>query len=74
MTKVDDFLAVSKMRDGPSVSVTRDRDQTTLWGKQRGQVFILDNRIGNNGLSEPQNAQDAKLLAPVIFMLSLSKK
>jgi hypothetical protein len=36
--------------------------------KQRGQVFILDNRIGNNGLSEPQNAQDAKLLAPVIFM------
>ncbi len=39
--------------------------------KQRGQVFILDNRIGNNGLSEPQNAQDAKLLAFVIFMLAI---
>jgi hypothetical protein len=38
-------------------------------GKQWGQVFILDNRIGNNGFSEPQNAQDARLLAPVIFML-----
>jgi len=40
-----------------------------IWRKQWGQVFILDNRIGNNGLSEPQNAQDAKLLAPLIFML-----
>jgi hypothetical protein len=40
-------------------------------GKQWGQVFIHDNRIGNNGLSEPQNAQGAKLLAPVIFMLAV---
>lgn len=37
-------------------------------GRQWDQVFILD-RIGNNGFTEPQNAQDAKLLAPVIFML-----
>jgi hypothetical protein len=29
----------------------------------------MDNVIGNNGLSEPKNARDAKLLAPVIFML-----
>jgi hypothetical protein len=42
--------------------------------KQRGQVFILDNGIGNNGLSEPQNAQDANLLAPVIFMLDVHYK
>jgi hypothetical protein len=28
----DAFLAVSKMRDGPSISVTRDRDQTALCG------------------------------------------
>jgi hypothetical protein len=35
--------------------------------KQRGQVFILD-RIENNGFAEPQNAQDAKQRAPVIFM------
>jgi hypothetical protein len=40
----------------------------TVRSKRWGQVFILDNRIGNNVLSEPQNAQDAKLLAPVIFM------
>jgi hypothetical protein len=32
MTKDDVFLAVSKMREGPSVSVTRDRDQTALCG------------------------------------------
>ena len=32
MTKADDFLAVSKMREGPSVSVARDRDQTALCG------------------------------------------
>ncbi len=30
MMKGDAFLAVSKMREGPSVSVTRDRDQTAL--------------------------------------------
>jgi hypothetical protein len=32
-------------------------------------VFILS-EIGIYGFAEPKNAQDAKLLAPVIFMLS----
>ena len=38
--------------------------------KQRGQGFIFD-RIWNNSFAEPQNAQDAKQRAPVIFMLYL---
>jgi hypothetical protein len=38
---------------------------------QRGQVLILYNRIRNNGFAEPHNAQEAKLLAPVIFIFTL---
>jgi hypothetical protein len=44
------------------------------WRKQWGQIFILDNRIGNNGVYEQQNAQDDKLLAPAIFMLAEQMK
>jgi hypothetical protein len=34
-----------------------------------GQVFILDGFVkSGSGFAETQNAQDAKLLAPVIFM------
>jgi hypothetical protein len=39
--------------------------------KTKGLTFIFG-RIRNKGFSEPQNAQDAKLPVPVIFMFGLN--
>jgi len=44
-------------------------DRTNRTNKKNSGVFILD-RIWKNGFTEPKNAQDANLLAPVIPMLA----
>jgi len=43
-------------------------DRNNRTNEKNSGVFILD-RIWKNGFTEPKNAQDANLLAPVISML-----